>query len=1368
MPTGGIIEWTYAAWVNPQGSSTCYQDGEWFQTVVAESMGVASKTVTDPTGGSSGGTWTYSHDAPRLPSGEVDTSADFSWTDVLAPDGNVTRHYFDTHYCGLPGTGWAYSLPFKHLGQNSRVSSEVYEGPTVTPAAKKRSTYLDYDHDVLDTSSWVKEQQSNRRVKWEKTVFHDDGDRWARTDYSSFDGFGHFRTATTSGNFDSGNSRVTTTNYNPTHGVYGTSGFVPWGIDAPWVLGTFDYQEVTEPGGGSARTEYCFWKDDLGNPINGKILRQRMRAGSSRGRNDLVAVFSHDDAGNRSKEEYFGGDVNLLPAAHDLPLCSLIFDGVAPDYAIQHTYSGGTLATSRYLDAAGHPLSFYLVDRDIDPSTGLVRKSRDSAGVETTFTFDAMGRELWAKSSSGPWIQSCYTAASGGSPFKVDAYWRRNGETCEQNDGCQCNRSPDNTNIKYALNRQGFHLDGFGRLWREYQVRPDTEPFAPVGDPSSPDGTADWNVRSTLHNAMGWKTQVSEWQRNAPPTIKATVFSNFDPFGRPRTVTAPDGTTVTLAYAGVRQTQRTVTVDGQSATTTETYDRLGRLASVTEPAGESGSQVVTAYTYDVGNRLSRVCANQTLSRCGQTRLFTYDNRGFLQSETLPEVGTSGNGQISYGRYDARGHAHWKHDGAHALALDFDRAERLIRVSEADASQLPTTVKLKEYTYATANVGTDLANGKLRTAWTKHIAPTGSPDPALSAVIQETYTYAGVGGAVSAKTTAVTVTGSTVANPVQTFSQAFTWTDLGLLASQSYPACTGAACAETPGRTVYNTYAAGFLTAVEPYYATAITYNASGMTDSITHAKRIVSVEPGVVDRQSIATNEMARPARIWTEGATLPGTGADGDWDTGVYAYDGAGNITQMGSAQTFHYDKVSRLIAGTVTGFGSESYTYDVYGNLTANGATTLTTDPATNHLDAAVTGAAYDGAGNLTSLGFAPSKTTFTYDRFNQLASVVGPGINRSQATTAEGERLFVRDGTTYLFTLRDLGGNVVREFEYTASGGWRWKRDNIFRGGLLLASEARGEGIRHYHLDHLGSPRLVTNRCGEKLTLFATSPFGKDPTATQSAERMRFTVHERDVGQLTDVLDDIDYMHARSYSPRLGRFTGIDLLRGNPFAPRTMNLYAYVVANPMRFFDPHGLSPNDKAAASVTVEAADPCPWAPAGMSCEEWEVKKQIDAMSLRMRLALLQFEFSLLKQQINSRIENELENLNWVDSSDSHLMRLMSQSRIPCSRGWTERFLRGFGETNALPGTLAPPLFSVGMAPVFAQEVGWPTFGSLALQMVRSGGLDVLVGGVEMSGVEALGLARAIGPISFMGTGIAFEAGVAAGSAINAWIGPCDF
>ncbi|HNX48646.1 MAG TPA: RHS repeat-associated core domain-containing protein, partial [Thermoanaerobaculaceae bacterium] len=342
-----------------------------------------------------------------------------------------------------------------------------------------------------------------------------------------------------------------------------------------------------------------------------------------------------------------------------------------------------------------------------------------------------------------------------------------------------------------------------------------------------------------------------------------------------------------------------------------------------------------------------------------------------------------------------------------------------------------------------------------------------------------------------------------------------------------------------------------------------------MTESVTHAKRLAEVGEGVVDHQSLETaSQMARPKQIWSDGATVPGTGADADWDSGSYVYDGAGNITAMGS-QSFTYDKVSRLTFGNVAGYGSESYTYDPYGNLITSGGTSLPTATATNRLEPATTGAGYDAAGNLTALGLTPNVYAYTYDRFNQLASVSGPGINRSQATTADGERLFVRDGTTYLFTLRDLGGNVIRELEYTAAGGWKWRRDNIYRDSLLLASETRGEGLKHYHLDHLGSPRLVTNRTGEKLTLFATSPFGKDSSGSaQGTERMRFTVHERDLGSLTNVLDDIDYMHARSYTPRLGRFMSVDPVRGKARTPQSFNLHSYVRDRPMTSLDPNGM--------------------------------------------------------------------------------------------------------------------------------------------------------------------------------------------------------
>src|SRR6185503_9678462 len=77
------------------------------------------------------------------------------------------------------------------------------------------------------------------------------------------------------------------------------------------------------------------------------------------------------------------------------------------------------------------------------------------------------------------------------------------------------------------------------------------------------------------------------------------------------------------------------------------------------------------------------------------------------------------------------------------------------------------------------------------------------------------------------------------------------------------------------------------------------------------------------------------------------------------------------------------------------------------------------------------------------------------------------------------------------------------------------------------------RHYHLDHLGTPRLITSAAMAKLAYHAYLPFGEELTSTtQDLEQMKFTGHERDFANPSSVADDLDYMHARHYSPLLGR--------------------------------------------------------------------------------------------------------------------------------------------------------------------------------------------------------------------------------------------
>jgi RHS repeat-associated protein len=69
--------------------------------------------------------------------------------------------------------------------------------------------------------------------------------------------------------------------------------------------------------------------------------------------------------------------------------------------------------------------------------------------------------------------------------------------------------------------------------------------------------------------------------------------------------------------------------------------------------------------------------------------------------------------------------------------------------------------------------------------------------------------------------------------------------------------------------------------------------------------------------------------------------------------------------------------------------------------------------------------------------------------------------------------------------------------------------------------------------------------------------------------FTDHERDRhgGSEAQWTDDLDYMHARYYSPLYGRFLGVDPVRGVPSAPQSWNRYAYVEGNSINYRDTDG---------------------------------------------------------------------------------------------------------------------------------------------------------------------------------------------------------
>jgi RHS repeat-associated protein len=309
----------------------------------------------------------------------------------------------------------------------------------------------------------------------------------------------------------------------------------------------------------------------------------------------------------------------------------------------------------------------------------------------------------------------------------------------------------------------------------------------------------------------------------------------------------------------------------------------------------------------------------------------------------------------------------------------------------------------------------------------------------------------------------------------------------------------------------------------------------------------------------------------------------------GNYTYDGSGNITSIDD-QVFRYDAFGRLQSAVLGSFESQAYTYDRYGNIlkiVTDGddvnAARMSVDPETNQMDLPFSGsnpanmiATYDDVGNVIT-----HQGTFIYDALNMMKETTDTA-RRLHVYSASDERVMVLQAvngveTTSEWTLRDGSNRVLRRLTKDAAGVWYWKEDYIYGGARLLAAEVPGpERVRHFYLDHLGTPRLITGNGGARIAEKTYRPFGgKVSGVTDDFEQLEFTGHERDMPAL-------DYMHARYYQPDLGRFLSVDPLIPRQAAqiPQIWNRYTYVRNNPIGSSDPTGLV--DNCVAEETTDA------------------------------------------------------------------------------------------------------------------------------------------------------------------------------------------
>jgi hypothetical protein len=304
-------------------------------------------------------------------------------------------------------------------------------------------------------------------------------------------------------------------------------------------------------------------------------------------------------------------------------------------------------------------------------------------------------------------------------------------------------------------------------------------------------------------------------------------------------------------------------------------------------------------------------------------------------------------------------------------------------------------------------------------------------------VVESFEYSGRRGNASAKTTTVAIDGATAASATETYA----WSALGAIAELGYP--TGLATSE-PARSVSHVYDRGFLTSI-PGYAESFTYHDNLALASVAHSN-------GVTDGIGRDPHRMGRPAALWTSGV------AGGEnWNSGAYAYDGAGNIKSLGGNR-FRYDGVSRLREASVwipqaggpegaEELAGESYVFDAFGNLTSRttvtsaGGSSLATpaDPSTNRLTGAVT---YDAEGNVRTWNAAQ----YDFDALGRMTRMRSGAQDWLFAFTAGGERIV------------QIGGGGLGEKR------WTW-RDLAGRGAARVARA----GVRRPRVDpRLGLPR------------------------------------------------------------------------------------------------------------------------------------------------------------------------------------------------------------------------------------------------------------------------------------------------------------
>jgi YD repeat-containing protein len=496
-----------------------------------------------------------------------------------------------------------------------------------------------------------------------------------------------------------------------------------------------------------------------------------------------------------------------------------------------------------------------------------------------------------------------------------------------------------------AITQNKFYYDGFGRLTQSKTRMPD----------------AQWSLAKKELDGLGrmlysYQPEYrSDGSYDSTTPAKSTQYT-YDFLGRVTSTTLPDGSSVTQAYNGAQQMDRTTYNSGGGVTSggntvTETYDGHGRLVGVTEPSASSGGSITTAYRYDGANRLIQVESST------QTRKFRYDDRGFLLGETHPELTV----EKTFLLFDARGHAHHiEIAGSSSLDFVFDPAERPSTISSGGSL-------LKEFYYGSQSASFN-RQGRLDYAIRHNTVNDTSIQGVVTprdVTVKDQYKYDAPGRIVEKATTLSNSGGS----PDQLLTQTYGRDSLGNVTDLVYPTVGTAHSLDV----VYG-YDNGLLRSVGPSSglsftgnstAAYITYHPTGMVHQIPHGGYDQTTD--VITPDSM----MARPSSIEFDGfASCQVVQPDVYVNSTICPSSTTWVTVAQADATTYAWQVTG---GQPVSGANTNQFTF--LANASGNVYLTLTLTNAcgtrTFHLDPIPIGAS---SGTLTAQGQPPSSTMLT----------------------------------------------------------------------------------------------------------------------------------------------------------------------------------------------------------------------------------------------------------------------------------------------------------------------------------------------------------------------------------------------------------